>query len=81
MLISSDLLISKTSFYSKKILLRKNGTDYIIKPLLYIFISFLIVSCASTDSTRKLIKTEDSNLYWRDLSLFLAGLPLDGIKV
>ena len=77
MLISSDLLISKTSFYSKKILLRKNGTDYIIKPLLYIFISFLIVSCASTDSTRKLIKTEDSNLYWRDLSLFLAGLPLD----
>jgi len=77
MIISSDLLISKTFFYSKNFIFRRNITAYIIKPLLYIFISFLIVSCASTDSTRKLVKTEISNLYWRDLSLFLAGLPLD----
>lgn len=75
MLISSDLLLSKTFSISKRLL--KKQSKSISKFSLYILLSILIISCVNTDSTKRLVKIETSNLYWRDLSFFLAGLPLD----
>ena len=77
MLISSDLLFSKTvSYFSKPTDKQKRPVTF-IKPLLYLLICGLILSCASSDSTRRLVRTENTDLYWYELSQFLSGLPLD----
>ncbi len=77
MLISSDLLISKTISYLKKSNANQSKRVNKIKPLLYVLICGLIISCASSDSTRRLVRTESTDLYWYELSQFLSGLPLD----
>lgn len=76
MLISSDLLLSKTLSYLQNSD-KNNRRANRIKPLIYILICGLIISCASSDSTRRLVKTDSTDLYWYELSQFLSGLPLD----
>ncbi len=77
MLISSDLLLSKTIYALKKPGKGKTNGVNIIKPLTYLLISVLILSCVSTDSTKRLVRNVDADLYWYELSLFLSGIPLD----
>lgn len=77
MLISSDLILSKTYQYfhtSKRLKVVKNLTA---KLVLYSMTCWLILYCASSDTNRRLITVNPSDLYWRDLSLFLSGLPID----
>lgn len=71
MLISSDLLVSKT------ITLTGKNNFNVINSFFYLLICLLILSCVSSDANKRLIKTDPTNTYWRDLSLFLSGLPLD----
>ena len=77
MLISSDLLFSTTVSYFRKPTDKQKRPVTLIKPLLYLLICGLILSCASSDSTRRLVRTENTDLYWYELSQFLSGLPLD----
>ena len=77
MLISSDLLLSKTVSCFRKPTDKQKRPVTFIKPLLYLLICGLILSCASSDSTRRLVRTENTDLYWYELSQFLSGLPLD----
>ncbi|MBK7054594.1 MAG: hypothetical protein IPH52_05995 [Leptospiraceae bacterium] len=77
MLISSDLLLSKTVSYFRKPTDKQKRPVTFIKPLLYLLICGLILSCASSDSTRRLVRSENTDLYWYELSQFLSGLPLD----
>lgn len=77
MVISSDLFISKTLSLGKKSFQSKRNRSVFVKITFYSFLSFLILSCASSDSTKRLVKIEPSSTYWRDLSLFLSGLPLE----
>ncbi|MBK6604129.1 MAG: hypothetical protein IPG24_01345 [Leptospiraceae bacterium] len=77
MLISSDLLLSKTVSYFRKPTDKQKRPVTLIKPLLYLLICGLILSCASSDSTRRLVRSENTDLYWYELSQFLSGLPLD----
>ena len=77
MLISSDLLLSKTVSYFRKPTDKQKRPVTFIKPLLYLLICGLILSCASSDSTRRLVRAENIDLYWYELSQFLSGLPLD----
>lgn len=76
MLISSDLLLSKTISYLQSSD-KNNRRANRVKPLIYILICGLIISCASSDSTRRLVRTDSTDLYWYELSQFLSGLPLD----
>ncbi len=76
MLISSDLLLSKTLSYLQNSD-KNNRRANRIKPLIYILICGLLISCASSDSTRRLVKPDSTDLYWYELSQFLSGLPLD----
>ncbi len=71
MLISSDLLVSKT------ITLTGKNNFNVINSFFYLLICLLILSCVSSDANKRLIKTDPTYTYWRDLSLFLSGLPLD----
>ena len=77
MLISSDLLFSTTVSYFRKPTDKQKRPVTLIKPLLYLLICGLILSCASSDSTRRLVRSENTDLYWYELSQFLSGLPLD----
>jgi hypothetical protein len=77
MLISSDLLLSKTIYALKKTGKGKTNGVNIIKPFTYLLISVLILSCVSSDSTKRLVRNTDADLYWYELSLFLSGIPLD----
>jgi hypothetical protein len=45
--------------------------------LISFFILFLSLSCTFSDSSRRKVEPSSTDLYWRELSLFLSGLPLD----
>lgn len=76
MLISSDLLAKETLNFINSNKNNKINTQF-SKLVFYSMICWLILYCASSDTTRRLISVNPADEYWKDLSVFIAGLPVD----